>query len=314
MKGLELSRAFYEECGKPMLESRFPELLPYLAIGFVGKGSEHFGFDDEISQDHDYEPGFCVWIPDESVIDERTAFQLERAYAKLPKEFQGVKRLRMSPVGGNRNGVKRTSEFYSEVIGVPDGVLSTEAWLYIPDYALAEAVNGEVFLDNYGEFTRIRENLMHMPEDARRKRLAGNLLVMAQAGQYNFLRCLKHDEPAAAQLACNEFVTAAMKTVFLLHHKYMPFYKWSFRALRQMENTAELAEKLSFLLFGDLRDPQVAAMKYDAIEEISATVMDGLKKQGLTDCCGPELEAYAYCVNDKIADGNIRNLHILAAV
>lgn len=314
MKGLELSRAFYEECGKPMLESRFPELLPYLAVGFVGKGSEHFGFDDEISQDHDYEPGFCVWIPDESVIDERTAFQLERAYAKLPKEFQGVKRLRMSPVGGNRNGVKRTSEFYSEVIGVPDGVLSTEAWLYIPDYALAEAVNGEVFLDNYGEFTRIRENLMHMPEDARRKRLAGNLLVMAQAGQYNFLRCLKHDEPAAAQLACNEFVTAAMKTVFLLHHKYMPFYKWSFRALKQMENTAELAEKLSFLLFGDLRDPQVAAKKYDTIEEISATVMDGLKKQGLTDCCGSELEAYAYCVNDKIADGNIRNLHILAAV
>lgn len=314
MKGLELSRAFYEEWGKPMLESRFPELLDYLAIGFVGKGSEHFGFDDEISQDHDYEPGFCIWIPGEDVLDERTAFQLERAYAKLPKEYQGVKRLRMSPVGGNRNGVKRTSEFYSEVIGVPDGVLSTEAWLYIPDYALAEAVNGEVFLDNYGEFTRIRENLMHMPEDARRKRLAGNLLVMAQAGQYNFLRCLKHEEPAAAQLACNEFVTAAMKTVFLLAHQYMPFYKWSFRALKQIENTAELAEKLSFLLLGDLRDPLVAAKKYDTIEEISAMVIDGLKKQGLTDCCGMELEAYAYCVNDKIADGNIRNLHILAAV
>lgn len=314
MKGLELSRAFYEEYGKPMLEAGFPELLPYLAVGFVGKGSERFGFDDEISQDHDFEPGFCIWLPGEDVIDERTAFQLERAYAKLPKEFQGVKRLRMSPVGGNRNGVKRTSEFYREVIGVPDGVLSTQAWLHIPDYALAEAVNGEVFLDNYGEFTRIRESLRNMPEDARRKRLAGNLLVMAQAGQYNFSRCLRHQEPAAAQLACGEFVTAAMKTAFLLDHQYMPFYKWGFRALKQMENAEEFAEKLSFVLFGDHRDPTVAMKKCEAMEEIAAMVIERLQKQGLTDRCCLDLEAHACCVNDRISDGNIRNLHILEAV
>lgn len=314
MKGLDLSRAFYEEYGKPMLESCFPELLAYLAIGFVGKGSEHFGFDDEISHDHDYEPGFCIFIPEEDVIDRRKAFQLERAYAKLPKEYKGVKRLRMSPVGGNRNGVKRISEFYSEVIGSPDGALSTQAWLYIPDYALAEAVNGEVFLDHYGEFTRIRENLMNMPEDARLKRMAGNLLVMAQSGQYNFSRCLRHNEPLAAQLACNDFVTAAMKTVFLLHHQYMPFYKWSFRALKQLENTAELSEKLSLLLFGDNHDSLIATKKCETIEEISWMIIDALKKQDLTDNSSLELEAHAYCVNDKISDANIRNMHILEAV
>ena len=314
MKGLELSKGFYEEYGKPMLESRFPELLPYLAIGFVGKGSEHFGFDDEISQDHDYEPGFCIFIPEEDVIDERKAFQLERAYAKLPMEYKGVKRLRMSPVGGNRNGVKRISEFFSEVIGAPDGVLSAKAWLYIPDYALAEAVNGEVFLDNYGRFTQIRQNLMNMPEDVRLKRLAGNLLVMAQSGQYNFFRCLKHNEPAAAQLACNEFVTAAMKTVFLLNRKYMPFYKWSFRALQQIENTAKLSEKLTLLLFGDNHDGVIAAKKCEIIEEISSTVIDALREQNLTDSSSSELEAHAYCVNDKIGDPNIRNMHILEAV
>lgn len=314
MKGLDLSRGFYEEYGKPMLESCFPELLPYIATGFVGKGSEHFGFDDEISQDHDYEPGFCIFIPEEDVIDARKAFQLERAYAKLPKEYKGVKRLRMSPVGGNRNGVKRISEFYSEVIGVSDGVLSAQAWLYIPDYALAEAVNGEIFFDNYGEFTRIRKNLMNMPEDVRLKRLAGNILVMAQSGQYNFSRCLKHNEPVAAQLACNEFVMAALKTVFLLNHKYMPFYKWSFRALKQIENTAEISEKLSFLLFGDNHDNIIATKKYETIEEIASIIIDALKKQNLTENSGLDLEAHAYCVNDKIGDANIRNMHILEAV
>ena len=52
MNGLELSRGYYEAYGKPMLEKDFSDLLPFLAVGFVGSGSEHFGFDDDISRDH----------------------------------------------------------------------------------------------------------------------------------------------------------------------------------------------------------------------------------------------------------------------
>ena len=81
MKGLELSEKYFEEYGQPMLEKEFPDILPYLAVGLFGSGSECFGYDDEVSRDHDFEPGFCIFLPDESVIDRRTAFQLERAYA-----------------------------------------------------------------------------------------------------------------------------------------------------------------------------------------------------------------------------------------
>ena len=38
MKGIELSERFYEECGKPMLEADFPEVLPVICIGLVGSG------------------------------------------------------------------------------------------------------------------------------------------------------------------------------------------------------------------------------------------------------------------------------------
>ena len=38
MNGLELSRAFFEECGRPMLETQFPELMPFLAAGLFGSG------------------------------------------------------------------------------------------------------------------------------------------------------------------------------------------------------------------------------------------------------------------------------------
>lgn len=251
MKGMELARGYFEEFGKPMLESEFKELLPYLAAGFVGSGSERFGFDDEISRDHDFEPGFRIFLPGEDVLDRRKEFLLERAYARLPKEYKGVRRQLLAPVGGERNGVIRTADFYRLAVGSSSGELSTEAWLSIPDAALAEAVNGEVFFDNYGEFTGIRQQLQNMPEDIRLKRLAGNLLIMAQSGQYNYLRCLKHGEPEAAQLACGEFVNAAMKVYFLLNRKYMPYYKWSFRALRALPGGRETAGKLRYLLLGN---------------------------------------------------------------
>lgn len=314
MNGLELSRGYYETYGKPMLEGKFSDLLPYLAVGFVGSGSEHYGFDDAVSRDHDFEPGFCIFLPGEDVVDRRSAFLLERAYAKLPKEYEGVKRSNISPVGGSRSGVIRTAEFYQNAVGAPDGVLSAESWLQIPDYALAEAVNGVVYFDNYGEFTRIRESLQTMPDDVRNKRLAGNLLLMAQSGQYNFNRCIRHGEPEAAQLACTEFVTAAMKVLFLLNGRYMPYYKWSFRALRQMDGMADFATQFSFLLTGDNADETVAEVKYDTIETVASDVISILQEQNLTQAICGDLEKHAYSVNDHIADSEIRNLHILAAI
>lgn len=314
MNGLELAKGFYEEFGKPMLETEFPNLLPFIAVGFVGGGSECYGFDDEISRDHDFEPGFCIFLPGEDIIDSRQAFKLERAYAKLPKEYAGFKRQPFSPVDGNRNGVIRTEDFYLKKVGLKNGVLSTEQWLSLPDYALAEAVNGDVFFDNYGEFSGIRENLICMPEDIRLKRIAGNILIMAQSGQYNFVRCLKHGEPEAAQLAAVEFVNAAIKTAFLLQNRYAPYYKWSFRALRQLYEMESLADKLSLLLFGDCRDQIVAEQKYNTIEEIASDMISVLQDQELTKAICGDLEKHAYSVNDKIADSNIRNMNIFVAV
>ncbi len=314
MTGLEIAREYFEKFGRPMLETEFADILPYLAAGFVGSGSEHYGYDDEISRDHDFEPGFCIFLPGENVVERKRAFQLERAYAKLPQEYAGIKRQKISPVGGNRNGVIRTEEFYLKAVGSANGELTIEQWLRLPDYALAEAVNGEVFFDNYGEFSGIREKLICMPEDIRLKRLAGNLLLMAQSGQYNFLRCIKHGEPEAAQLACVEFVRAAMKTTFLLQDRYMPYYKWSFRALRGLVGTEELSEKLSFLLSGDNRDDEIAGKKYEIIEEIASETITRLRERELTKAICGDLEKHAYSVNDMIADGTVRNMNVLIAV
>lgn len=147
--------------------------------------------------------------------------------------------------------------------------------------------------------------------DVRKKRLAGNLLLMAQAGQYNFPRCLRHGEPEAAELACGEFVSAALKVIFLLEGRYLPYYKWSFRALRGLEDRRPEAEALAFLLHADSRRDAVGME--ERIEALSARLAAELRRRGYAGTETDELEALAYDVNGGIADGSVRNLHILAA-
>ena len=311
MNGLELSRAYYKAFGEPMLKEQFPGVFPFLACAMTGSGSECFGFDDEESRDHDFEPGFAIFLPGEDVVDRRTAFLLERAYAKLPMEFMGCRRSRIGPVGGARHGVIRMADFFRDKTGTPDGVLSAEQWLSLPEQTLAEAVNGEVFSDLYGEFSAIRSRLSFFPEDIRRKKLAGHLLLMAQAGQYNYLRCLRHGETGAAQLAVYQFAESTMETAFLLNRQYKPYYKWSFRAMRALPELSMEAELLEYLLTSG-NEEEAAEEKSRVIETIAADVIEILMEQKLTKAICQDLEKHAWSVNDSVADGNLRNMHILA--
>lgn len=313
MKGLELSEKFYLEYGAPMIHSKFSEIESLIAVGLCGSGSECFGFDDEISADHDFEPGFCMFIPDEDIVDRRTAFLLEKTYNALPKEYLGFKRNNISPVGGKRTGVIRIGDFFESKTGSKSGILSTNEWFSIPEYSLAEAVNGKIFRDDLGMFTEIRNHLSEMPENVRLKKLAGNLLIMGQSGQYNYPRCLSHGETAAAQLALYEFVKSALNCIFLLNKVYMPYYKWSFRALKELPLLSSLSQPLEYLISSGNNETEIRT-KGEIIEKNCSDIIAELKNQNLTDFSGSSAEGHSYSVNNKITDSEIRNLHVLYAV
>ena len=306
MKGLELSKAFYLAHGKPMLAQEFAALLPHIAVGLVGAGSECLGFDDDVSQDHDFEAGFAIFLPDESTVDRQTAFRLERAYAALPKEFMGYKRSRLSPTGGTRHGVLRLSDFLLEKTGTPDGNLSLRDFLYLPEQSLLEATNGVLFHDGDGTFTEIRHHLSYLPEDVRRKKLAGELLLMGQAGEYNLPRALSRKDTASAQLASLEFVKSALHFIFLFNRRYQPYYKWQFRAMRDLPVLSHLAPTLLSLISAPASEAQV--------KEVVEAFTRALADKGLIAKEDISLEECAYTVNDSIADHTLRNLHILAGV
>lgn len=313
MKGLELSKRFYEDFGKPMLETQFAEYISYIAVGLMGSGSECYGFDDNISHDHDFEPAFCIFIPNENIIDSKTAFKLEHAYEKLPRQYLGFNRNTYAAVGGNRHGVIRIEDFFEAKVGSKDGQLSVKEWLTIPEFSFCEAVNGEVFSDNYGKLTEIRNRLSYYPKDIHLKKLAGNLLIMGQSGQYNYARCISRNETAAAQLAIIEFVKSATNVIFLLNKKYMPYYKWQFFALKQLPLLSDTAPALEYLISSS-NTKQNFEKKIKIIEDICVKIANELKNQDILDKPTVEMEQQAYVVNNNISDGQIRNLHILSGV
>lgn len=306
MRGLDISECFYEEYGREMIASRFPEYEKVIAVGIAGEGSDCFGYDDELSRDHDFEAGFCLWIPDR--MERELEFKLSRAYAKLPEEYLGVRRERQSLFGGNRRGVALNGEFYRRFTGrpgVPEGLLE---WLYTPEYSLACAVNGKVFRDDLGEFSDVRRRLLAgYPEDVRLKKIAARAALMAQSGQYNYMRCIRHGEKGAAHMALHEFVQNGLSMLFLLNNRYMPYYKWAFRAARELRQSAGLAAGLEKLLTGQQGEEKTAEL----IEEICSGIIAALKEQGLTGGSWDYLEPHALEIMERIRDSELRNMHVM---
>ncbi len=308
MQGLEICKNYYLEYGREMLKN-FPEAEERAAVGLVGEGSECLGFDDELSRDHDFEPGFCIWLTAE---DERKfGFKLSRAYAALPKEFMGLKRQNFSPMGGDRHGVLVIGDFYEKLLGAPHAPDSVGGWLHTPEHCLATASDGEVWADPLGKFSEVREILLAgYPEDIRRKKLAARAAVMAQAGQYNFARCISRGERGAAQLAVFEFVKNAAHTVYLLNRRYAPYDKWLFRGMRDLPVLSALEEPLSFLLETG-NSPAEARGKAEMIEDIASLITAEYRAQGLSKATCINFSTHANSITDGIADANIRNLHLM---
>ena len=304
MQGLEAARALYETRGRDLIHSRFPEYEGRIAVGLAGHGSECFGFDDAVSTDHDFEPGFCLWVDDET--DRAIGLALSRAYREL-KTGAGER----SALAEQNRGVRRISDFYRRYTGGPGAPESWQAWLYLPSHALAEASNGQVWRDDQGSFSAIRQQILTgMPEDVRKKRLAAKLITMAQAGQYNYSRCLRHGQPGSAMLAMTEFVNAACAAVFLLNRRHMPYYKWQFRAMEELTILGNMREALEFLLTGE-NDSSGQTLKAQVVEDICAQVVGELRRQRLTCGSWDYLEPHAHDLMEHIENPQIRALHVM---
>jgi hypothetical protein len=100
----------------------------------------------------------------------------------------------------------------------------------------------------------------------------------------------------------------AAHAVFLLHSAYMPYYKWCFRAMRELALGEEYERRLTRLVTGEAagRDEEITALCRDLCALAAGQGLDGYR--------GETMEGHADFINRGIEDERIRNLPLLYGV
>lgn len=287
---IEKSEAFYNCYGKDMIASCFSQYESQIAVGIVGEGSDCFGFDDDISSDHDYDVGFCMWVSDDvyHVIGHSLQNEYEKLVKKHFKEHQGFLK--------KRRGVFRINDFYNELLNTNCNFEKDYQFDYdnIEEYRLANATNGKIFYDSHGLMTSIRNKLLeYYPEDIYRKKLARELHEFSQYAQSNYPRMMARGDYITASLCISKAIESAMNIIYLLEHQYAPYYKWKNKGLENSKlymNIKCHIEEISLL------ERQNNAWKdkiYDAsiinkddkcvvlFEKVASIILDELNKKNL---------------------------------
>lgn len=271
IKGLEIDREYYENIGRPMLEEKFIDYFSEMTIGMFGEGSDCFGFDDSYSMDHDWGPGFYIWL--ESDLYKIIGEELQREYDALPADYRGYKRMNTEH-GRRRIGVSNVDDFCSYYLGKmaydewkSRGEISSAHMLEIPEYKLAAFCNGMIFKE-YGSFGD-KEHSVHDSDEKTTGRsldtrgtiiglrtyiseyydkstaiklLCQRLAEFGQNAQYNYPRMKKRGDSAAAMQLLHTGLRRAVQAAYILNKLYAPHDKWLMKGTESFNILKDIPE------------------------------------------------------------------------
>ena len=293
VKGIDICRGYYEDIVLPALKDAFPEWLDKIAVGLAGEGSDCYGFDDEISRDHDWGPEVCIWVTDDTY--EKIGEKLEEVYGKLPREYAGYGRAQ-NVSGAGRRGIIKISDFCRKHLGAWKKEYENTAlplrndidWTAVSDASLSAFVNGEVWSDPEGIITALRSEIVKgYPESVLYRKLAQACAEFSQAGQYNYIRCAKRGDYLTSLIMKGDALRAAAKIVYYAQNAFPPHDKWLFKGISDLRGKGAVLEEMIELL-------SVSRTGAGAAEEMMSTA-------GIFEDAGANLAMLLYA-SDIISD------------
>ena len=161
-----------------------------------------------------------------------------------------------------------------------------------------------MFRDDLGQFTQFRSLLLgYYPDRVWRIRIAEKMHEYSAALQVNYQRCMTRGDIVAADLCRAKGMNAAMELYFLLSRKYMPFYKWSYKALTETDKSGAFSERIDELARLKPDEEAWEGTKYQQnrpnlkdrvvglAEDIGYDISEMVKGKGFIDRINPYLEA-----------------------
>lgn len=324
---IERCRDFYEIYGAPMIHEKFSDYESRIAVGLVGEGSDCFGFEDAISTDHDFEIGFCMWLTEKDY--DAIGTSLNQAYEELvavhgAEFWKSEPKAEVNRFIGSRRGAFRISSFYEKILGVAisdesvtEPLWDERIWYGMEEQKLATAVNGQVFRDDAGVFTGIRNILKAgYPERVWRLRLAAALHDFSQYAQSNYARMMARKDIVTARMCVAKGMESAMEITYLLNKTYAPYYKWQRKGMERLTVLQEIIPLLDEVAKTELQTEAWKEISYRAdrlnekddilvlFEKMAGSFLNEMNRQGLIKGENTFLDVY---VNELADRENVMN-------
>jgi hypothetical protein len=228
MSGLELSRRFYREAVRPILEEGFPG-LPYSAA-LLGRGSEVLGFDDEMSTDHSWGARVFLFLREDDharhgdAIGEILRKELPSRFREHPTDYK----------------IFTLRGYFLEHLGLDiGGGINAHDWLTVPEQRLRMVTAGAVYHDDIG-LQAVRDRFAYYPRDVWLYLLvAGWWRIHPEANLVGRAGYVK-DELGSALIG-SQLVHDLMRLCFLMERQYAPYSKWFGTAFSELDCASELS-------------------------------------------------------------------------
>jgi hypothetical protein len=220
-----VSRDFFFNVVKPILEENFPAELEQAAIGLFGHGSEALGLDDELSSDHHWGLRIDALFPD--AVFRKKAEQIKAVVsANLPTHYRGHT-LREAHVAGAGLAPESMEGFLLRTIGIDHAPQTHAEWLAIPEEDIIHVINGEIWHDPSGRFSAVRAVFnAYYPEPVRLRRIAHWCRFFSGMGTYALNRALLRNNEFYALTRLTNALRLGIQLAFLLDKHYFPYDKW----------------------------------------------------------------------------------------
>lgn len=232
-KGLDISKRYFDLELKNSINSLSELEKDKLIIGSFGFGSDKYGLDDDISEDHDFHPDIIILVDNDIKLVEKlkTIFAtkiniFERYYAKTG--FIKVYSL---------------NEYFNII------------HLNLKQYEYQSAslfLNGKIFYDKNKIYEKLSKKLKKTIEKYYVELVVKDVLEFGQIAQYNIQRLVRRDDLIGAKYLLDKLQYKVVKLVFDLNKKPLIHDKWQIHELNKLRygNIAyhyiEKIHKLSF--------------------------------------------------------------------
>jgi hypothetical protein len=295
--GLELSRLYYEEAVKPIVERHFPMLR--WGAARIEAGSDVYGFDTPRSMDHGWGPALTLFVAQEDWRDPLWR-QIRGVLAdELPHEIHGFptfmeysadeskvlwrygqmvmtteRPIKHSIGVGPEHGVIEAWLGVDPVRGTP---LTLEEWLVIPSHHLREFTSGAVYRDDTGLLARVREAIRWYPHDVWLYLLAAQWLRIEQEAPF-MGRSGEVGDELGSRVIASRLVREVMRLAYLMERTHQPYAKWFGSGFAQLKCAPRLAPHLTAALRGETWQERDIALA--SAYEVCAELHNAL---GITD-------------------------------